>query len=195
MSKNKIIALTGTAAAGKDLMYELLAERIPCKRVALADELKHEMRPFILDKFNVDLLNCTRIDKDRVRPLLVEYARIKRQETNGRYFIDKITDYIKDTSINCPVIITDLRFCIYDRDELYWLKSELEGGLVHIKKHELVNGAKIYTESPIADERLNDPILEKNADFHIDWPEFGSSDEEVLKSSCYVDKLMLKFAL
>lgn len=191
MPRNQILAFTGIAGAGKDLAYQLLSQYINCKRVALADELKREMRPFILDRFSIDLLNCSRAEKDLVRPLLVEYARIKRQQTNGRYFIDKITDYVKSVSFNSTVVITDLRHCVYERDELYWLKNELKGSLIHIKKHKLINNVKVYTESPISDERLNDPILEKSADHCIDWPE--TNDLSLL--SCHINELMLKFEL
>lgn len=175
----KILGISGCLASGKDTLYSLLAQRMNCKRVALADELRREMRPFILDKFNLDLFSCSREEKDSVRPLLVEYARIKRNQTNGRYFINKIDGYVK--SLSCNVVITDIRY----PEELSWIK-ELKGILVHITKHKVINGKKVYQKSPILDERLNNPKLKKAADFKIDWPEAA----DIAELNPYVDKLL-----
>lgn len=185
------ISLAGICGSGKDSFFSLLSQKVNCRRVALADELRRELSPFIIDKFNIDLFRCDRTEKDLVRPLLVEYARIKRNQTQGRYFIEKVDRYIKCIQADTNVVITDLRYSQFARDELYWVKNELNGVVIHIKKHKLVNGVKVYTESPIADERLNDPILEKAADYRIDWPEVN----DISELSCYADATVAHFNL
>ena len=175
MIKSKLtLGISGFAGSGKDTLYTLLSERINCKRVALADQLRREMNPFIIDKFGIDLFNCSREEKDLVRPLLVEYGRIKRQQTNGRYFIEKIDSYIK--TLNTIAVISDVRYCVYERDETHWIKNELNGILVHVSKYKEINGKKIFSESPIKDERENDPKLQAAADYKIEWPEVKSID-------------------
>ena len=175
MIKSKLtLGISGFAGSGKDTLYTLLSERINCKRVALADQLRREMNPFIIDKFGIDLFNCSREEKDLVRPLLVEYGRIKRQQTEGRYFIDKINPYVKN--LNTTVIVTDIRYSQYEKDEVHWIKNELNGILVHVSKYKEIDGKKIFSESPIKDERENDPKLQAAADYKIEWPEVKSID-------------------
>lgn len=175
MIKPKLtIGIAGICGSGKDTLYSLLAQRINCKRVALADQLRREMNPFIIDKFGIDLFNCSREEKDLVRPLLVEYGRIKRQQTNGRYFIEKIDSYIK--TLNTIAVISDVRYCVYERDETHWIKNELNGILVHVSKYKEIDGKKIFSESPIKDERENDPKLQAAADYKIEWPEVKTLD-------------------
>lgn len=175
MIKPKLtIGIAGICGSGKDTLYSLLAQRINCKRVALADQLRREMNPFIIDKFGIDLFNCSREEKDLVRPLLVEYGRIKRKQTDGRYFIEKIDSYIK--TLNTIAVISDIRYCVYERDETHWIKNELNGILVHVSKYKEIDGKKIFSESPIKDERENDPKLQVAADYKIEWPEVKSID-------------------
>ena len=180
----KIVGITGRMNSGKDTCFTLLSQRINCKRVALADSLRRELNPFISDKFGIDLFNCERPEKDLVRPILVEYARIKRRQTNGRYFIDKIDSYVR--SLNCTVVITDLRHAAYERDELYWLKNELKGVLVHVSKYKEIDGKRVFSESPIQDERDNDPKMRAAADYLIEWPEV----DDVSELGPYADKLL-----
>lgn len=187
----KILSISGICNSGKDTVFNLLSQRINCKRIALADSLRRELNSFIIDKFSIDLFNCSRAEKDLVRPILVEYARIKRKQTNGRYFINKVNDYIK--SCFSTVVITDLRHAVYEKDELYWLKNELNGLLIHVSKYKEIDGKRVFAESPILDERENDPKLKAAANYCIEWPEVGA--EDVNKLSCYVDDMMAKFQL
>lgn len=170
----KVIGISGQMSAGKDSLYNLLSHRISCKRVALADQLRLEINPFVIDKFGIDLFNCSREEKNLVRPILVEYARIKRGQTKGRYFIDKVDSYVR--SMSCSVVITDLRHAVYERDELYWLKNELKGILVHVSKYKEIDGKRVFEESPIQDERDNDPKMRAAADYLIEWPEVKNID-------------------
>ena len=181
----KIVGITGKINSGKDTMFALLSQRVNCKRVALADSLRRELNPFIIDKFGVDLFNCERAEKDLVRPILVEYARIKRGQTNGRYFIDKIDSYVK--SLNCTVVVTDIRYV----EEVNWIKNQLNGILVHVSKYKEVDGKRIFSESSIQDERDNDPKMRAAADYLIEWPEV----EDISELSCYVDGFLAKFPL
>ena len=176
----KIVGITGKMNSGKDTCFTLLSQRINCKRVALADSLRRELNPFITDKFGIDLFQCDRTEKDLVRPLLVEYARIKRGQTNGKYFIDKVNNYVK--SVSCIVVVTDIRYI----EEVNWIKNDLNGILVHVSKYKEIDGKRIFSESPIQDERDNDPKMRAAADYLIEWPEV----DDVSELGPYADKLL-----
>lgn len=175
------IGISGICSSGKDTFYSLLSQRINCKRVALADQLRREINPFIIDKFNIDLFNCSRPDKDLVRPLLVEYARIKRS-INDRYFIDKVDSYIK--SLYSVAVISDIRYI----NEVDWLKNDLNGVLVHVSKFYEYNKARVFPQSPIKDEQENDPKLRELADYKIEWPEVNDKNLDLLAS--YADNFL-----
>lgn len=173
-----VLGICGIASAGKDSLYNLLSQRINCKRVALADQLRREINPFVIDKFGIDLFNCSREEKDLVRPLLVEYGRIKRKQTDGRYFIEKVDSYIR--GLATTAVISDIRYDFYEKDEVHWVKNELNGILVHVSKYKEVNGMKVFPQSPIKDEQENDPKLQAAADYIIEWPEVKSERIDLL---------------
>ena len=170
MQKLKFIGLSGHATVGKDLFFSLLDEAYPSVRFSLGDILKAEVRQKLIDDTGIDILNCSQDQKQEARPLLVEYGTRKRKETNGRYFTDILTEIINNTfTLSKIPVITDIRYCEYEKDELFWIKEELDGVLVYIKKYKIINNEKIYIEAPNEDERRNNPILEKNADYIINW--------------------------
>ena len=51
---NRIIGVSGVAGVGKDTFFQLLSEVIPCKRYALADELKKEVRQWTRLHYGID---------------------------------------------------------------------------------------------------------------------------------------------
>ena len=40
---NRIIGISGVAGSGNDTFFNLLSERVPCRKYSLADELKREV--------------------------------------------------------------------------------------------------------------------------------------------------------
>ena len=71
---NRIIGVSGVAGVGKDTFFQLLSEIIPCKRYALADELKKEVRQWTKLHYGIDSFDCTIEEKNLIRPFLVEHA-------------------------------------------------------------------------------------------------------------------------
>jgi hypothetical protein len=167
--KNIVIGLGGYAGAGKDLFCELLQERIDIERYALADELKLDMREQLMKSHDIDVLNCSRKDKDKVRHLLVDYGSEKRKRTNGRYWTDKLTEKILPIKSN--ICITDIRYAYYHEDEDWWLKNQLNGYLVWIDQHkvDVGEGAWEYVKPPNEEEKINGPKLKSKADYIVDW--------------------------
>lgn len=189
-NKYKVIGLSGVAGSGKDLFCELLLNSYPnTKRYSLADSLKSELRGNILKNTGIDILNCSREQKDTVRPLLVNYAKEKRESSQGRHWLRRLNQKMLPLQEN--VCITDIRYDDYDHDEVYWLKHELGGVLVHISRYEIINNNKKFCEAPNEEERRNNPKLIAKADYVIQWPTFDGSESEVkARVKLEVDKFL-----
>ena len=100
------------------------------------------MRDFIFKNYSIDILNCSWHEKNSVRSYLVAHGMSKRERTKGRFWIDKLEPQIKERIFNhyCVEnksedvypVITDIRFDKYNQDEVFWLKEQMGGILVHI---------------------------------------------------------------
>lgn len=180
-----MIGISGIAGAGKDLFCKLLLKEIQGTRIALADPLKEETRGFILQKYAIDILNCSLEDKNKVRNLLVFYGGIKRYETKGQYWTDKAQKKV-DACKGVPVV-TDIRYAEYENDEVNWVKGKNKGILIHLRKYceiETMDSSqvkRIYFDPPNEDERRNDPKLIEKADYSIEWPHVENAKTEEIK--------------
>jgi hypothetical protein len=181
----KIIAVSGVARAGKDTIANGLADvlkdmnpSLNVLRTSFADDLKSEMRDFILEKFNIDVLLADGKDKELIRPLLVAHGQARRQQTKGRYWIDILEKKIQTQNPDIT-IISDLRFAEEEADELFWLKNS-NGKLIHVSRFHLVENKKQFVKPINSDEKRNDPLLKKNSDFSVCWKD--SENESELKS-------------
>lgn len=192
MTEFKIIGLSGHATVGKDFFFSILDEIYPSIRFSLGDILKYELRESLIEETGIDILRCTKGEKESLRPKLVEYGTKKRRETDGKYFTNILGSVIDETfTLGKIPVITDIRYAEYENDEINWLKEELGGALIYIKKYSLSGDEKIYVEPPNEDEEKNGPILSKNADYTVDWPEvFGTFHEKQAALAPYVEKFV-----
>ena len=131
------IGLGGVAGSGKDTFYsylkkELNKKEIKIKRYSFGDELKKEVNEWTTTHYGISSLKCTREEKEVIRPLLVTHGSVKRNKTEGQYWIEKVSQAIDRDEENPDVIcITDVRYNHYDNDEASWLKN-LGGILVYV---------------------------------------------------------------
>jgi len=181
----KIIAVSGVARAGKDTIANGLVKvinemnpSIKVLRASFADQLKYEISPFLIEKFNIDPFQADGKEKELIRPLLVAYGCAKRNQTQGRYWLENVEQRIVAENPDIT-IISDLRFAEEKADELFWLK-EKKGKLIHVSRFHLNNGKKEIVKPANADEKRNDPFLKSAADFIISWQD--SKDEQQLKT-------------
>ena len=171
-----VIGLGGVAGAGKDLFFSLLSKKLPVRRFALADELKRETTRLCMEAYGVDPTNCTREDKEKIRPFLVDYGTQKRNNSNGRHWVDKLSSQIKGFLLNAVTedipVVTDIRYQEYDNDEVYWVKEEMGGVLVHISQFEIhrATGEKNFLQPANSEEERMDPIVKSLADYEVTWP-------------------------
>jgi hypothetical protein len=192
--KNKptlFIGLTGVAGAGKDLFFSSLKDvlekkDVSIKRMAIADGLKEEVSSFTRSAYAINSEDCTREEKEILRPFLVFHGSMRRKKSGGRYWIDLFSSrqrvLFHDLKLeNKPkpdiICITDVRFDDFEKDEVYWLKKELKGVLVHISQYKMVDGKKIFREPANKEEARNDPKIKAQADYELVW-EYRSGEEK-----------------
>ena len=78
------------------------------------------------------------------------------------------------------ICITDIRYDEYDKDEVYWLKNEMNGILVHISQFNSYLDSETkehkvdFLLPPNELEEKNDPKLKKAADLCIEWPKYNN---------------------
>ena len=186
---NQFLGIAGAATVGKDTYYKLLKEicledfGVNAVRFALADSLKKDLFSFILEKYNVDIFNCSTEDKNKVRHELVNHARTMRQNTKGRYWIEKLhseieaykrSENFKQSDIFC---VTDIRHFEYPADEVVWLKEENKGVLIYVEK--FFDDVSICSPAN-NDEARNDPLLREHCDYRVRWRH--ADPEKYLKS-------------
>jgi len=184
---NKIyIGVSGFARSGKNLFCDI-AEKVlkekfnlSSKTYALAYLLKKDCEPFIQEKLGLSVFSEKTEDKNLFREMLVWYGGVKRKQTEGRYWTGLLHEELKKDT-NDVNFISDIRYVEYSGDEIFWLKKELGGKLVHISKytygfptdgrHYRVNdlSKKIYTEAPNQHEAINDPKIRFLADYKVEW--------------------------
>ena len=178
-----VIGISGVAGSGKDLFYSLLSARLNTRRLALADELKRELRDFSISYYGIDPINCNREDKEKIRSLLVFHGNFKRKQTEGRYWIEKLNKTLDSSLSNQISCITDIRYSEYKNDEVQWLKKERKGVLVHISR--ILKDGGIH-QAPNEFERNNDPILKNEADYRVYW----HTTNDIAELDCYIDKFI-----
>ena len=170
-----IIGLGGIAKSGKDFFFTNLKKTTKRNviRFAIADELKKELFSLIKNTYNVDIFNCSAEDKEKIRPMLLSHGKIRRNESKGRHWINKISEKIKDAAKDKEniVVITDIRYDEFAEDEVDWVKKELNGFFVHISKYIEDKGVRVFGLPPNEDEAINNPRLIEKADYLIQWPD------------------------
>ena len=192
MGKLKVIGLTGFARSGKDSFFKLSTEYlkshgIVTKRYALADALKADINEFLIDKIGISAFSDNVDEKKIIRPLLVEYGRCKRVQSDGKYWTGLLEKSINKDSNDIDIaFVTDVRYALYNEDEIFWLQNDMEGELIHISQYRDINGSRAYLPSPNGDESENDPILRKHADLFFEWEHVMQGDTpnwEIMKSN------------
>lgn len=169
-NNNKLISLAGKASVGKNFFADQI-QKYSDKNVvilSLADALKKDLQPFILEKFGIDILNCTREQKNLVRPILVSFGGVNRKISKGTCYTKILDDQISKIK-DSIIVIVDTRYSEYETDECQWVKNH-GGKLIYIERAGI--------DYPNEDERINCPKLKAVADFVFEPPYFGPENEK-----------------
>jgi len=197
------IGIGGVARSGKDTLSRLLARELEslgnsCSILSLADPLKQELDDFCYENFGITATTDKTEEKLIIRDLLVGYGAAKRKLTEGRYFTEE-ADRRMLHSKRDVVIIPDMRYDEYEKDEVHWLKQEHGGVLIHLSRFEFdvieeledgnwtgLNG-RSFVKPANAHEEANDPRLSEKSDYKLSWPTFKKKSDEMCLP--YVEKI------
>ena len=162
-----VVGISGVARSGKNLLCDLLRESlrvkgITSKQFALATELKNDCKQFLQNKCNMDVWTDITQDKSKFRDFLVWYGSLKRQQSNGRYWIEKLNSRLESYSGDVA-FITDVRYDSYNKDEFYWITEEKQGVIIHLKR--IINN--MYVEPANDHEKFNDRKIQRKSDINI----------------------------
>jgi hypothetical protein len=181
-----LIGISGAARSGKDtlcraLIREFKKINLSAIRKSIAgDTVKKDLQELLMQKLKIDSFTENINEKTLIRPMLVEYGKLMRNTTQGRYFIDNF-EYSKNT-IN---IIPDIRYAEYKGDELGWLKDESKGVLIFLEREEISDANET--------EKINNKIIRNFADHYIKWGRLNEEDEaEKSIINSYAREFLLK---
>ena len=170
--KYKNIGISGVAGCGKNTLSEIIIKllqrlELPYRELSIAKNLKQEVSWVSRELYEINSSNCTRNEKDTIRPLLVAHGEIKRKLSNGTYWTSLLNKELAPEKIN---IITDVRFNEYEKDETFWIKNEINGILIHVSLYEEIGDERVFIQPANKEEEENNPKLKKEADFVLNWP-------------------------
>ena len=178
-----IVGISGVARSGKNLLCDLLRESLrkkglSSKQFALAAELKNDCQEFLKTKCDLDVWSDLSQDKNKFRDFLVWYGDLKRRQSNGRYWIEKLNSRLESYSGDVA-FITDVRYDVYNKDEFYWIMEEKEGIMIHLKR--IINN--MYVQPANDHEKFNDRKIQRKSDINIVWRTFDDpySEDSVMK--------------
>jgi len=192
MHNFKIIAISGVGRAGKDSFFRFASEYLHSQGVttgrwAFADELKRDMDSFITEKFGFSAFTEDTAEKNKIRPLLVEYGRIRRNESRGQHWLKTIEPSILAEEGPQVRFITDLRFAKYgETDELNFVKKS-GGNVIHVRRYS-TNG---FVQEPAnKEEEDNDPLIWRAADLRFEWADWSQFDGGEKLARAEVERVM-----
>ena len=170
----KIIGISGAARAGKDTLCRSLIrffekKNIKAVRKSIAgDTVKRDLKDLVWNKLGIDTFTENNEEKECIRPLLVEYGKLMRSKTHGRYFIDQFEP--EKDAIN---IIPDIRYSEYPTDEVHWVQKEMNGFLIFLER----DGVLDVNDT----ERVNNKIIKEVADYKFKWKSLDENIQEDLE--------------
>jgi hypothetical protein len=206
MSNKKVIGLSGVARAGKDTFAAILEMKLQqagksVKKVSLAGPLKQQCDSFLTSNLGISAFTQVTEEKNIMRPFLVWYGDAQRKRTDGRNWIEHANKEIQESNYDY-YIVTDIRYDAYEKDELYFLKNEVNGILCHISKFTMLGNPfqpdhKLFVQPANEHEALNDPKIRIAAHHRVQWRDVGKmSATELLHDpelTEHVDEFMIKY--
>jgi len=195
MNKPLYIGLSGVAGSGKDTFFSFLKSTLQSnlkriKRYSFGDCLKQELNPWTTENYDIDSLDCSRDEKDFIRPLLIAHAAIKREMTKGQHWINCVEEQIKNDPEDYDVIcLTDVRYNFYENDECAWVK-EKGGIIVHISR--FLSDKDCFLEPKNPEEKAHDPLVKNCADYEVIVEE-KQSKEAVQNETLFAVEGLLKW--
>ena len=183
MNNEIIIGLCGHARSGKDTFCEIAKDflsekKVAAARVAFADELKKDLDPLCRRHIGCSAFTNDPTHKALIRPLLVAYGTEVIRKIDDRWWIDRLEKKLPLYFVPKIIpIVTDVRY----PNEMDWIQKQHNGICIYITRKGIGPAN--------SEEKKNNTILKKNADYRIIWPTLGE-DAILEKGERYVKKVM-----
>lgn len=174
------IGIAGVARSGKDslaLEIENLIRASKGKTIyktSLAQPLKEDCKDFIKQYLGLNVFTDNNEEKATFREFLVWYGKVKRQQTEGKYWTNLLDQRVEQFRPDV-CIIPDVRYQQYEGDEVSWLKAKENNILIHLQRI-AINGEIVPPAN--MDESINDSIIQNSADYKIIWPTFTDENRQ-----------------
>jgi len=183
--KYKNIGISGVAGCGKNTLSTIIIKllqrlELPYRELSIANNLKQEVSCVSRELYGINSSNCTREEKETIRPFLVAHGEIKRNLSNGTHWTSLLNKELAADKIN---IITDIRYNKYEKDEVFWLKNEINGVLIHLSRYNEVNGERVYLSPANDTERENDPLVKGDANFILNWKSEKNETKKIISAA------------
>lgn len=168
---HKIIGISGASRSGKDTLcrslIRILKEKynIEAERRSIAGDLiKKNLHSLIMNSVGIDSFTENTEEKELIRPLLVEYGKLMRKNTEGRYFVENF-----EITKNKILIIPDIRYAEYEKDEIHWLRNEVNGYLIFLERENIKDANET--------EKINNKKLKVLSNCYIQWGKLDDNNE------------------
>lgn len=204
-----VIGVSGMARAGKDTFVKIARKILKengytSQQKAFANALKSDIDSWLIEKYGISAWTDNTEEKKIIRSFLVAHGCGKREQTKGKYWIDKIDNDINFdmggyshsgiTAHKHVIFISDCRF----PNEVDWVHNKWNGWLIHLKKYSIKPcknmqtpwNYKSYDTAPNDEEAKNDPICEKNADYRLELENVIEREQRVNDIKITADSLV-----
>jgi hypothetical protein len=161
MLRPKLIGIAGFARSGKDTAAKILQQEFmkrwgdDIKIVSFAKELKSDCDPFLQKHFGISAFTEVPLEKEIIRPILVEYGQSMKKRFGDTIWLDKALSTAASHGI-----IPDVRFPI----EIDALKA-IGAPVIYIEK------VGVMPANPL--EEKHDQVLRNKANHLVSWPHYG----------------------
>jgi hypothetical protein len=181
--QTNVIGVAGFARAGKDTFVKVASKILKkngytTSTLSFARGLKDDLEPWLIEKYGISAWTEDAVEKQLIRPFMVAHGCGKRIQTEGKYWIDKVDEQIRNGITCCKEVdekhvffISDVRF----PNEEKWLHESWSGWLVHLRKYKMDNirdgtadRGRMYDKAPNEEESKNDPLVMAKADFKLE---------------------------
>jgi len=190
----KVIGIVGYARAGKDtfssIAIDILKENgIKAKQYSFAGALKDEVKDFLQKTCGVNVYTQDTETKKDIRDFLVWYGTTFWRKRDPKRWIRVVDNQLKSDGNDVDIaLVSDVRY----PNEGEWVHS-WAGYLVHVaawKWEERRDSSqndfipvKCFLDAPNEQEKLNDPIVKKMADYKLEWPIKGLGPQEAVSDA------------
>lgn len=179
-----IVGVSGFARSGKNTLCDILnnfckSRGLESKIFSFAFSLRQDLNSFCTEKFGISAFTENQEEKNKIRPLLISYGEVQRNLSSGTYWLCKLKPEINNFFKNGGdvALISDLRFKVFDFDEVDFLRS-YPNNLIYCISRIKETGEEVKPAH--SSEYENFPKICKKADVTSTWKTVDISSQDLV---------------